>query len=244
MTIKKSNTETGHARNLANFQSLITICTGYGTAYNPANKNLALTALKTLYADVQKNLNTVATALAEYRNTVADRETAFAQINVLTSKIISALKANGTTPATQQNANTVTKRITGRNKTKKAKPVTGEPTEKTISTSQLSYDRKLDNLNQLIQILKTEPNYKPNEAELKLDTLTKLSANLIAKNNNVIAKATALSNARLVRNQKTYAENGLNPIGNSAKAYVKSVFGPKSPQYKQLTGIQFKAVHQ
>jgi len=39
-----STTETGHAKNVANFESLISICTGYGTAYNASKENLKLSA--------------------------------------------------------------------------------------------------------------------------------------------------------------------------------------------------------
>jgi len=31
-----STSETGHAKNVANFEDLISFCTGYGTAYNPS----------------------------------------------------------------------------------------------------------------------------------------------------------------------------------------------------------------
>ena len=241
MTTKKSTTETGHIRNLANFQAVITICTGYGTSYNPSNTSLAVTALKTLYTDAQKTIEAVSIASAQYSSTVADREAAFASVNSLASKIANALKANGATLKAQQTTRSIVRRITGQNNNTKKTTITSnsEPTEKTISTSQLSYDRKLDNLNQLIQTLKTEPSYKPNETDLKIDTLTKLSETLINKNNNTIAKASALSSARIVRNQKLYAIGGIIPTVAAIKAYTKSIYGSNSPQYKQLSKIQF-----
>ena len=39
--------ETGHAKNVSNFQTLITFCTGYGADYNPTNAMIELTALTT-----------------------------------------------------------------------------------------------------------------------------------------------------------------------------------------------------
>jgi len=241
MTTKKSTTETGNIRNLNNFQAVITVCTGYGTTYNPSNSSLTIASLKTLYTDAQKAIEAVSIASAQYSSTVADREAAFDSINSLASKIANALKANGATPGAQQTTRSIVRRITGQNSnTKKTTLASGsEPTEKTISTSQLSYDRKLDNLNQLIQTLKTEPNYKPNESTLKIDTLSKLATELATKNNNTITKANALSNARLVRNQKLYAIGGIIPTVAAIKAYTKSIYGSNSPQYKQLSKIQF-----
>lgn len=45
--------ETGHAKNLANFNTLISFCEGYGSAYNPVNATLQLTGLQSLTASAQ-----------------------------------------------------------------------------------------------------------------------------------------------------------------------------------------------
>lgn len=42
-----STTETGHAKNVATFEDLITFCTGYGTPYNPSKAALKIAALIT-----------------------------------------------------------------------------------------------------------------------------------------------------------------------------------------------------
>jgi hypothetical protein len=41
-----STTETGHAKKLANFEDLISFCTGYGASYNPNKASLNHSALK------------------------------------------------------------------------------------------------------------------------------------------------------------------------------------------------------
>ena len=35
-----STSETGHAKNIANFQDLISFCQGYGATYNPTKESL------------------------------------------------------------------------------------------------------------------------------------------------------------------------------------------------------------
>jgi len=43
-----STSETGHAKNVSNFDDLISFVTGYGTAYNPSKASIKLTALQSL----------------------------------------------------------------------------------------------------------------------------------------------------------------------------------------------------
>ena len=47
--------ETGHAKNIANFQDLIAFCTGYGATYNPTKTALKLPQL-TAYIQLQTTL--------------------------------------------------------------------------------------------------------------------------------------------------------------------------------------------
>ncbi len=42
--------ETGHAKNVANFATLIAFCTGYGADYAPTNAMIDLAALNTALA--------------------------------------------------------------------------------------------------------------------------------------------------------------------------------------------------
>ena len=48
--------ETGHAKNVANFQDLIAFCTGFGTIYNPTKTALKLPQLNTLYTSANTAL--------------------------------------------------------------------------------------------------------------------------------------------------------------------------------------------
>ncbi|MES2619201.1 MAG: hypothetical protein V4613_15090 [Bacteroidota bacterium] len=51
-----STNESGHAKNLANFQTLITFVTGYGATYNPGKLALKLPQLTLLAAAAQASL--------------------------------------------------------------------------------------------------------------------------------------------------------------------------------------------
>jgi len=107
----------------------------------------------------------------------------------------------------------------------------------------MSYDNRLDNFDKLIQLLSSIPLYTPNEAELKVASLKNLYTDLKTKNTAVINAITPLSNARISRNETLYkADIGLVDTALDVKTYIKSLFGATSPQYKQISKLEFKAV--
>lgn len=53
--------ETGHAKNIANFQDLISFCQGYGASYNPTKESLKIPQLLALYQLAQDKLNATKT---------------------------------------------------------------------------------------------------------------------------------------------------------------------------------------
>jgi hypothetical protein len=106
------------------------------------------------------------------------------------------------------------------------------------SSSQMSFDNRLDNLDKLIKLLATVPEYAPNETELSVDGLTTLYNDLSSKNFDVIYASVPLTNARIVRDQVLYTPlTGVIDISVDVKTYVKSVFGATSPQYKAISGL-------
>jgi hypothetical protein len=67
----------------------------------------------------------------------------------------------------------------------------------------------------------------------------------MTKNYAVIAATTPLSNARIGRDAVLYkAETGLVDIAMDAKAYIKAIFGATSAEYRQVSKLTFKKVHQ
>jgi hypothetical protein len=112
-----------------------------------------------------------------------------------------------------------------------------------ISSSQMSYDSRLDNFDKLIKLLTSIPLYAPNEAELKVTGLTTTYTDLKTRNTAVVTAAAALSNARISRNDILYKPlTGLVDTAVDTKTYIKSVFGADSPQYRQVTKLEFKPI--
>ncbi len=54
-----STSETGHAKNVTNLESLITSINALGTSYNPSRDSIKLNALQNLLNESKESLNTV-----------------------------------------------------------------------------------------------------------------------------------------------------------------------------------------
>jgi hypothetical protein len=94
-----STSETGHAKNVANFQDLISFVTGYGATYKPNKNALKLPQLNALYKASQGSLADVVTKNTAYNNKVNERVIAFKDLKSLSTRLINALQ---TTDATSQ----------------------------------------------------------------------------------------------------------------------------------------------
>lgn len=243
-----STTETGNAKNVANFEDLISFCTGYGATYNPSKASIKLPALNTQLITSRTSLTAVNNALPAYNNATAAREIAFGPLSKLITRVTNAVGACGASIGIVDDVKTIARKLQGRRADAKKviDPIAPDPnnppapTSKTISVSQLSFDSRIENLEKLNQQLATITQYIPNENDLKVTALNVLLADLKVKNTSVVAATTPLSNARINRNKTLYdPTTGLVTTAAEVKMYVKSVFGASSPQYKQISGIKF-----
>ena len=245
-----STSETGHAKNVSNFDELVSFATGYGATFNPSKASIKLVALQTLATSAKTAIGAVNSALPAYSNAVSAREVAFEPLNKLVTRVMNALKATDTTTQVDESAQTLARKIQGTRATakkteeEKAELATAGTVVNEVSTSQMSYDSRLDNLDKLIKLLTSVTLYAPNEADLKVTALTTLYTDLKAKNTAVVSATTPLSNARISRNDILYKTNiGLVDIAYDTKVYIKSLYGATSPQYKQISKLEFKSVN-
>ena len=241
----KSTSETGHVKNVAKFEELISFCTAYGAAYNPSKTSITIAVLAQKFAEAQSKIDKVTTAKNDFDNVTGIRQTNFATLKPLATRILNALSATDAPDTVVKEAKTINRKIQGGRASSKTPTSNDENPEaivpKTISVSQQSYDRLIDSFSQLIDLLKTETNYIPNEVELQVEKLTAKHSELKMANTAVISKYTTYSNARRDRNATLYtAANNLLETAADVKKYVKSLFGATSPQYKQISGLSFK----
>ena len=242
--------ETGHAMNVANFDDLISFVKGYGETYNPSREALKLQSLVTLSKSGKDAINALNASLPAYTKAVAAREAAFEPLSKLVTKVMNSLKAIDTSDHIDENALTFARKIQGKRATAKRteeeiqadKAAGKELMEK--SASQMGYDSRLDNFDKLIKLLSSVEQYAPNEADLKVVSLSALYEDLKIRNSEVIATTTPLSNARISRDKVLYKNgSGLVDTAMDTKTYIKSVFGASSPEFKQVSKLKFKKIN-
>ena len=245
--------ETGHSKNVANLEDLISYCVGYGATYNPSKTSIKIAGLTTLLATSKSNIQAVNTTLTAFHNSTNAREIAFEPLRPLGTKILNALLASGASDQTINDFKTLNRKVQGKRagskltkadsgKTAKTidpnAPVVDTP--KTISSAQLSYSSLIEHIATIITILSTEPTYLPNENDLKIATLIAKQADMTAKNTALATAYTAVSNSRINRDKVLYKETtGLVPIATDVKKYIKAVFGASSAEYRQVKSIEF-----
>jgi len=242
--------ETGHAKNVANFETLIIICTAYGTQYNPTKASLSLIALTKKQKAGADSLTQINTMLPPWQNDIGAREIIFAPLSKLITRVSNAVAASDVTPQFIKEVKTITRKLQGKRATPKV-PISPTPpatdlldtTLKSISASQMSFDNRTANMEKLNLLLASNPNYIPNETDLTVAVLTTLQTNMATSNTAVKTDYTPLSNSRIDRNKILYdTTTGLVELAGEVKKYIKSVFGGTSAQYKQVSGLEFRYI--
>jgi hypothetical protein len=239
-----STSETGHAKNVANFQDLIAFVTGYGATYNPSKNALKLPQLITLQATSQTKLADVVTKNTTYNNAVNDRLNAFSNLKSLSTRLVNALETTDASKEKVSDAKGFNRKLQGKRASASITPTDpSTPAPTTISASQQSFDQQIQHFAGLVSVLQSEISYTPNENELKIVALTAKQADLTAKNNAVATAYTGVSNSRITRDKTLYeASTGLVITATEVKKYIKSLFGASSPEFAQVKGIEFKNI--
>ncbi len=238
-----STNETGHAKNVANFQNLIAFVTAYGATYNPSKSALQLPQLIALKADADAKLADVVANNTAYNNKVNERQAAFSGLKSLSTRLVNALQTTDATDQVIKDAKGFNKKMQGQRAsattTTQTDPNTPAPT--TISSSQQSYTQQIQHLAGLISVLQSEPSYTPNETDLQIATLQAKQNDLTTKNNEVATAYANISNARMARNATLYSSSGsVFEVASEVKKYIKSIYGASSPEFAQVKGIEFK----
>ena len=244
-----NQTETGHAKNVANFGTLITSVSGFGDVYNPSRQSITTASLATQHETSKSVISEFNGISGDYGIAVANRAVVFAPLSKLTTRILNSLRSSDVTKPIIESAESLVRKIQGvratpkKTEEQKAALEAEGKVSKEVSSSQMSFDNRLDSFDKLIQLLSKIPQYAPNEEELKISALTEYYAALSSANVAAGQAETALTNIRRIRDEILYKSGtGLVDIAQSVKTYVKSLFGATSPQYRQISGLTFKTI--
>lgn len=234
--------ETGHSRNVERFAQMITFVNGYGAVYDPSNAAIEFTALEEKLADALMAIDGVTSALAPWKVVVNDRQSVYDGIRRLTTRVVNSFEASGASKNAVEDVRTLKGKIDGtRAKTlPDDDPNTPENEAAGASVSRQSYTQLSEHLDNLIALLDESGKYNPNESDLQIASLTTYVASLKNANTAVDNAAVPLANSRIARDEVLYArDTGLVDLAALVKKYVKSLYGADSPQFKQISGLEF-----
>jgi hypothetical protein len=239
--------ESGHIRNVSNFESLLSGIATFGNDYRPSKAGLKPEALKELLAAARLVLMAANQARSEYIAAVDVRKTAFASMGKYVTRIINALKASDSSVEADKTAMILVRKLRGErvsaflSATEMAVLEAGGKMVRQHSSSQMNFDSRLDNFDKLVYLLETIPEYSPNEPELKVEALKAYYYDLKAKNSEVIVAESKKKSACRRRSELLYTPlTGLVDLAIDAKAYVKSVTGSTDYRYLQIAKLRFK----
>jgi hypothetical protein len=232
--------ETGHLKNVANFETLVDYVTNLGSTYNPNREELKLPNLQSIIESSKNSISTMESDFLDLKNKSNLRELTAKTVDSITTRAFNILKAGGAQALTIDDARSIINELKGRRARPLAEPKNPAEAVRTHSVAQTSYDNKAGHFNRFILLISEQSAYSPNEPDLKVSALNTLATDFQTKNNSVMMATNKLSTSRLARNQILYGENtGLVEIALSIKAYLKGVFGVTNPQFKQISGLKF-----
>jgi len=204
-------------------------------------------ALQALYLLGLSAVNSVDAVQPANTNAKNARTEAFDLLDKITTRIGNAFKSIvANEPARDHVRSMILVIKRGRVNLKKEQPPVTDPTAepttgKENASHKSGYDKQLENFNKLIYYLASFPAYVPNEADLTVESLTAFYNELTAKNQLVNETQTELNKVRIIRkNVLDHPETGLVVLAKASKSYVSSVYGARSPEYRQLTKLRFK----
>jgi hypothetical protein len=236
--------ETGHARNVASFEALTAFCKGFGAQYNPVKESITLEKLQSTHQQSLLSLVNLKIDQTALNNATNERQQAFRELKQLGTRLLNALAATGATEETLRNAKSINAKLQGQ-RARKTQPVllngAAEEETKKISVSQQSFDQLIEHFTRLAELLKQQPQYKPNEPDLNNTGVSNKLKQLTDTNTKVTVAYTEWSNSRINRDKVMYdALTGMGAVAADVKKYVKSVFGARSAEYQLISGIEIR----
>lgn len=237
----KTISETGIAKNIANFARIISAVTAHGAVYAPSYAKIKLPALTALYNSAQAAVDAATIAKIANDHAITTRSLAFKNLNPTATKAVNMLAASGVPDQTVAQARTIVRKLMGQRADNTAPATLPDGTvAKRSSVSQMSYDNRVENFSKFIEFLTLVPEYAPNEANLSIVGLKAMHDAAQAANNAVVSTNLQFSTTRGQRDILLYQDtDGLTTVALDVKKYIKAIFGVASNEYKQISSLRF-----
>ena len=217
--------------------------------YKPSNQYLLPEQMKQLHTDASAALDSFHSSKAIMLASKKERVKTVKAVKDISRRVISFLKACGADPEKIEQAMAIYRLIHGYKApgnvepTENQPPANGEDSKKK-SNRQGSQDSLVENFNKLIKVIKTEPLYTPNEADLKVAGLEALVGKFKTDDLATAIADAASERARgRLKNLFDDPRKGVNVVMAGVKLYSKAAFGSRSAEYASLSKIKFPRVN-
>lgn len=242
--------ETGHGKNVANLFKFNQFLEDLGGKYSPVHAAITLPAMQTLYTNAKLGLDTAKDAEEKWKDATNRREIIFDALGVYVTRVLGVFRSLAVPQQTIDDLAFLVAKIRGNGRksgSKKTDAVVAANTDGpalpitvTRSSSQLSFDNRIENFSKIILLLQGVPGYTPTEADLSLAGLQAHYALMVDVNNKATEAEIKLKTARDNRNTYLYAsETGAIDLIKKSKAYILGVFGRTSKQYINASSFKF-----
>lgn len=237
-----SKSETGHAVNIANFRIIIYRCTQFGADYNPPNPDITIPVMTTKCNAAETLHSFYLKKLEDTKLPVNNRQILFKKLDKIAVRTQYLYECTKASLQAQKNTKSLVRKITACNVHIPKLP-NNIPDPNYVSNCQQGFVNKVDNFQQLIELYKTDTNYSPNETALTIPSLETLLNDLKSANNEVHKRSIIEQKHLIERNHALYDLGiGLIDISLACKNYVRSLYGPKSPEAKSVTSIPLRRI--
>jgi hypothetical protein len=236
--------ESGHNKNVANFETVIIILTNLGADYAPPQALIVLTALQELLTDAKAVLADIDTAQAAKTVAVDTAQAEFKDLQQYVVNIKRSAEVEVNDEAFTKDIQTIVNKFhpPGRQTGIDDAPDTPEDESRTPqSQSQQSRDNQIAYLADLSSLLKTNADYNATGTPYATTAIDARIATLTAVNNAVTTTEAALGTKLDARDDVLYTDKtGITDRFILIKKYVLLTFGKDSAVYQQLNALEFR----
>lgn len=236
--------ESGHSKNVANFETAAIILTNVAAQYTPPQVLILLPSLKALLEDAKAAMTAVDTAQAAKTAAVDAAQAEFEDLGKFVVNIKRQAEIEVNDPAFTADIQTIVNEFhpPGRKTGLVDNPATPEDESRTaVSQSQQSRDNQIAYLADISALLKTRAEYKGLGTPYATDAIDDRIETLTAVKNAVTTTEAVLGTKLETRNDLLYTDQtGICDRFILIKKYVPLTFGKDSAVYKQLSALEFR----
>lgn len=235
-----ATSERSIAQHISNVKLVIDRCSTFGAPYNPSNPLLTLPSLTSSWNNTIALQETYTSLLMASKHHINTRQALFRSAILIVTRSYNYYLSTAASDAAKRDAKGIADRLRGHGiKIPKLPDGTKDP--KHISNSRQGFSSRTEAMRELAAFYAADPNYAPNEPELQAPALLALADQMQATNDQLSQVLAPVIAARIERDQALNDKNsGLYPLIKAVKKYVKAVFGPSSPEYRSISGIDFR----